>query len=170
METTKPINAKEQKELDKLNSRLAVIDMERAEIVRQIRENPTYAVQFIKNKFTGLVGKYFDTPNKDLIYRVNSAEVKLTTNLQRSVGSAKSKTLKNYTVSMKVTKYDKTGQSFESAYEIMSGELPKDVEKWLTMGNSELSQADAKKYITAALVAEKKALQARITEINSKLK
>lgn len=170
METTKAINAKEQKELDKLNSRLAAIDMERAEIVRQIRENPTYATQYIKQKIANIVGKYFDTPNKDLIYFVKNASVKFTTNLQRSVGSVKSKTLKKYEVIINVTKYDKTGQSFESVYEIVSPELPKDVDKWLTMGNSVLLDTDAKKYINMALIAEKKALQARITEINSKLK
>jgi hypothetical protein len=167
---TKTINTKEQKELDKLNARLAALDMERAEIVKQIRENPTFAVHFIKHKIKNIIDKYFDTPNKDLIYRVNSADVKLTTNFDHYVGSVKSKTVKNYTVSMLVTKYDKKGQSFASSYEITAAELPKDVEKWLTMGNSELSQADAKSYITSALIAEKKALQARITEINSKLK
>lgn len=167
---TKPINTKEQKELDKLNARLAAIDMERAEIVRQIRENPAFAVHFIKHKIAAIIGKYFDTPNKDLIYYVKNASVKFTTNLQRSVGSAKSKTLKKYEVIINVTKYDKTGQSFEFVYEIVSSELPKDVDKWLTMGNSQVTSSDAKKYITSALIVEKKALQARIAEINAKIK
>ena len=170
METTKPINTKEQKELDKLTVRLAVIDMERAEIIRQIRENSSYAVHYIKQKCASIIGKYFDTPNKDLVYYVTSAEVSYEAKKSATRGSTKPTILKLYKVFLKVTKYDKTGQSFESQYKIISGELPKDVDKWLTMGNSQVTATDAKKYITSALIVEKKALQARIAEINSKLK
>lgn len=166
----KVITAKEQKELDKLTARIAAIDMERAKLLKQIRENPVFAVQNIKEKIASIIGKYYDTPNKEVIYTIISGDVKLESSQRRIVGTTSFKTFKTFTVDLKIVKYDKTGQNYNSSYLLRSAELPKDVLSWLTMGNTELTKDKAKQYIIASLKEEKKKLEEEKKKIDERIK
>lgn len=166
METTdlsKKPNAKEQRELAEINARISKIDMERAELLKQIRNNVVYAVQHIKDNITKIIGKYYKTPNDDVVYNVLSGDVVLNSTMP---GVVKNK----YAVTLNVTKFNRLGTSYDTTYNITTPELPKDVHNWLCMGNVEMTPAEAKQYITASLIAEKKALQEKLAEINEKLK
>lgn len=152
---------KEQRELAIITARLAKLDMERAELLKQIRNNTAFAIQHIKDKISRNIGKYYKAYKGDAVYVINSAHVVL---------SKRGSEGKMYVVTLWVTKFDTSGQSHDSKYDLSSPELPKDVDMWLTMGNTEMPLSEAKSYVTAALLAEKKALQSKIDVINKKLK
>lgn len=172
-----PMTLKEGKDYATIKLSIARIDMERAELVKKLRATPKFALELINERLKLLFGKYFSTPNSELIYNIVSGTVEYlsiikplsTTQRTNNRVLSKSKELfpaMEYVVVLNITKYDKTGKSTPSTYKINSSELPKDVDKWLYMGNSEISKGEAKDYLTKALNAEKKALEARIKEIN----
>lgn len=146
------------KSLTELLKEINMLDMKRAELYVELRANSEYCLNYINLAIAKLVGKYYKTPNDNLIYGVNSGKVEAV------------KQERGYKAVLSVTKYDASGASTESTYEITSPTLPKNVDSWLTMGNEEVSAKDAKKYITTALLVEKKKLEERIKEIEKKIK
>jgi len=173
---TKELKTKDQKEFDKIKSRIAEIDMERAILLKRLRENSEFAMALIKERILLMIGTFYSTPNINLIYCVNGGDVTITTKKKptrlsySATGYKKDDVIKEYTVTLNITKYETTGEALKTTYKIVSEELPKDVDKWLCMGNSVITKGQAKDYLTKSLNAEKKALEARIKQINETLK
>lgn len=165
-----------------LTKQLAQLDMERAKVLKELREKPEFVLKFIQEKIALMVGKFYATPNADLIYKVKAGIVK-TVPKESYVNEGPHGTIKrvpvkghDYVCELEITKYGIAGDVFETVYRISSPEMPKDVTKWLEMGNAEISVGKARDYMTKALHAEKKKLadekkkiDDRIKEINKQL-
>lgn len=152
------MNTKEQKEYDAIKKRIALIDMEKAELLKKLRSNIKYAVVVIREEMDKMTGKFYATPNPDHIYRIDDGT------LAHAVGS------KQIEVIFDITKFKKDGQNEKGTYKIVTPVLPKDVVAWLNMGNRQLTLQEARVYIKDSLNAEKAALKARIREIDQLIK
>jgi hypothetical protein len=166
----KPLNLKERKELEQLQKRMAELDMEKAVVFKKLCLNPTYVVTIIEDSIKKVVDKYFDTPKSETVYYVKSGTVEYGAVEVKTPGIRGTKILKEYKVILLITKYDKTGNSYETQYDLRTTEMPKNIENWLKLGNNELPRADAKKFVLAALKKEKEALETRIKIIDKQLK
>lgn len=56
---------------------IAKVDMECAELIKKLRATPLFALELIRERIALMIGKYFSTPNQDLIYKIKSGTVEI---------------------------------------------------------------------------------------------
>ena len=171
--------------LVELNSQLAKVDMQRAEILKKLKANPQYVLAYLKERATLIIGNFYQTQNLDVVYSVNSIDVKKITEKEVVINSSsttKTRYIKSvdikkkkiicdeYCVVLTITKYNRDGSMIEDGYVLLSPEMPRDVDKWLTIGNSKIDANDAKIFINMAIQEEIKKHEAKVKELKAKLK
>lgn len=154
--------------MESIQRQIALLDMERAKLYKQLRETPAYSVKYIREEIQKIVSKYFAYKmTKDKIYIIVSGDV--THKATPKPRSTTKKIINTYNVVLKAKVYDKEGKSNDTEYRLSVDELPANVQNFLSMGNSIIDLTTAKNFMGAALKEEKILLQAKLKETNARL-